>query len=179
MPESFDLDLVAGAIEEGWDVGDAHPLHKGTVLLVARLDHACRRIEPQQARRLGMNEAVFERDGHRADGAMAAHGQAARCLDEQDANIAIRPRRRVEDRARHHVVPARLEHEACADPVVFRQEMLAAVEHRVPFELGDAAPAHHADRVAAGVAVDAEEGVARHGLTRCSQEVLSQMKGGA
>ena len=69
----------------------------------------------------GVTRPVLDRHGHRADGAVAAHRQAAAGLDEQDGDVAIVARRRVEDRARHHVMAARLEHEAGADPVVARR----------------------------------------------------------
>ena len=173
VAQALDFDLVARSIEEGRDVGDAHPLDERAVLLVARLDDAGRRIKPQEARRLRMDQSVLERDRDGADGAVAAHGQAAGGLDEQDADVAIGTRRRIEDRARHHVVPAWLEHQAGADPVVFRQEVLAALEHGLALQLRNAAAGHHADRVSAGVTVDAKERVARHDFTRCSETMRS------
>ena len=42
------------------------------------------------------------------------------------------------------------------------EEMLAALDHRRALELRDRAAGDQPDRVAAGMAVDAEEGVARH-----------------
>jgi hypothetical protein len=45
-------------------------------------------------------------------------------LDEEDADIGIGLRRRVEEPARHHVVPARLEAETGANPVEPLQEVL-------------------------------------------------------
>jgi hypothetical protein len=59
-------------------------------------------------------------------------------------------------------VATRLEHQAGADPVVFGEEMLAALEHAGAGQLRHAAAAHHPHRVAAGVAVDAEERVPGH-----------------
>ena len=112
---------------------------------------------PSFARR---HEAVLQRDGHGADGAVAAHGQASRGLDEEDCEIGIRRDGRIEHRARHQVVAARLEHERPADPVVVAEEVLAPLAHGGAVERGSAAR-HHADGIAAGVAVDAEEGVAR------------------
>ena len=161
--EALDLDLVILAVEERRHIGDAHRVDEGAVLRIARLDEAGRRVEPEQARRLGLDEAVLERDRHRADGAVAAHRQAARSLDEENPDVAVVARRRVEDRARHHVVAARLEHQPGADPVVPAEKMLAALEHRRALERRDRAAGDDPDRIAAGVAVDAEEGVARHG----------------
>src|SRR4051812_37463168 len=99
------------------------------------------------------------RDG--ADRAVAAHRQAPRDLDEENADVAVGPRRRVEDRARHHLVPARLVHEAGADPVVLGEEMLAPLAHAGALEERPAA-GDDAHRVPAGMRVDAEESVARH-----------------
>ena len=49
-------------------------------------------------------------------------GRQPRGLDEQDRDVAIGAGRRIEDRARHHVVAARLEHQRRADPVVVARE---------------------------------------------------------
>ena len=74
-------------------------------------------------------------------------------------------RRRIEDRARHHVVAARLEHQPGADPVEFGEEMRAPLHHRRALEQRPAA-GDQPHRIAAGMAVDAEEGVSRHGGLR-------------
>ena len=50
-------------------------------------------------------------------------------LDEQDGDVAIVARRRIEDRARHHVVAARLEHQRLADPVVVGEEIEPPLAH--------------------------------------------------
>ena len=76
-------------------------------------------------------------------------------------DVAIVARRRIEDRARHHVVAARLEHQPGADPVVFGEEMRAPLHHRRALEQRPAA-GDQPHRIAAGMAVDAEEGVAGH-----------------
>ena len=70
-------------------------------------------------------------------------------------------RRRIEDRAGHHVVAARLEHQPFADPVIFGEEVRALLDHGRAVE-GGAAAGDQPHRIAAGVAVDAEETVARH-----------------
>ena len=69
-----------------------------------------RSIEPKHARRLRFHESVLNGHGDRTDRAVTAHGKAAGGLDEQDADVAVRPRRRIEDGAGHDVVAARFEH---------------------------------------------------------------------
>ena len=115
----------------------------------------------QHARRLRLDQPVLDGHRHRADGAVAAHRQAARRLDEQDGDVAILARRRIEDRARHHVVAARLEHQPGADPVIFGEEMRPPFHHRRALEQR-AAAGDQPHRIAAGVAVDAEEGWRGH-----------------
>jgi hypothetical protein len=56
---------------------------------------------------------------------------------------------------------ARLEHQPGADPVEFAQEMRAAFQHGGALQ-PRAAAGNEADRVAAGVAVKAREGVDGH-----------------
>ena len=122
-----------------------------------------RRVDGEPARLARGDEAVLDAHGDGADGAVAAHRQAARGLDEEHRHVAVGPGRRIEDRARHHVVAARLEHQAGADPVELAQEMRALLQHGGALEPRPAA-GDQADRIAAGVAVDAGEGVGGHGL---------------
>ncbi len=61
-------------------------------------------------------------------------------------------RRRIEDRARHHVVAARLEHQPGADPVVFGAGMRAPLHHGRALEQRPAA-GDQPHRIAAGAAV--------------------------
>ena len=104
---------------------------------------------------------MLDPHGHRADGAVAAHRQAAGGLDEQDGDVAVGAQRRIEDRSRHHRVAARLEHQRLADPVVVGEEVLALLAHRRPGQRRRAA-GDQPDRIAAGVAVDAEEAEGAH-----------------
>ena len=143
-------------------IGQAHALDKPAGALVVGDHQARRRIEAQPALLARADQPLLEREGHRADRAVTAHGQAAAHLDVQDTGVAVRAARRVEDRAGHDVVAARLEHQRGADPVVARAEVLAARAHRGAVQQRPAAR-HQAHRVAAGVAIDAEEGVERHG----------------
>ena len=78
------------------------------------------------------------------------------------ARVGVLAHRLVEDRARHHVVAARLEHQAGADPVVAGDEILALLAHGGAVERR-AAAGDDADRIAAGMGVDAEEGLAHGG----------------
>jgi len=132
------------------------------LLRVVRDHEAGRGVEAEGARLGGRDEAVLDDRRHRADRAMAAHGQTPRGLDEEEADVAVGAGRGVEDGARHHVVAARLEHEAGADPVEASEEVLPALEHGGALEDGHRA-AGDPDGVPAGVAVDAEEGRAGHG----------------
>src|SRR3546814_13035294 len=82
---------------------------------LVNVDDARRDFDAQLARLARRNEAVLQAERHDADGAVAAHGEAAAGLDEQDAAVGVVAGRRIEEAARHHVVPARLEAEAGAE----------------------------------------------------------------
>ena len=155
-----DRDLARRQI--GGDIGDAHAVDEAAVLLVARHHPAGRRIEIEHARRRRRDQPVLDRHGDGADGAVAAHRQAAAHLDEQDADVAVGAGRRIEHRARHHVVAARLEHQRLADPVVVREEIEPPLAHGGALEQRRAAR-HQPHRIAAGMAVEAGEGMDRHG----------------
>src|SRR5262249_52669720 len=100
---------------------------------------------------------------------VAAHRQAARCLNEENRDVAIGAGRRIKDRARHHVVAARLEHEPGADPVMMFEEILPAVEHGGAFEPGHAAPGHDTNRIAASMSVDAKKCRSGHELAEMTE----------
>ena len=154
------------------DVGDAHAFDEAALLLVARHHAAGRRIDVERARRRRRHQPVLDRHGDGADRAVAAHRQAAAHLDEQDADVAVGAGRRIEHRARHHVVAARLEHQRLADPVVVGEEIEPPLAHGGALEQGRAAR-HQPHRIAAGVAVEAGEGMDRHGdLRRRRDEAL-------
>jgi hypothetical protein len=155
------LDLDLGGVEVGGDVADSHRVDIGPVTGIGRRHHPGRRVELQRPLLARADQPALQRHRHRADGAVAAHRQAAAGFDEDDAGVAIVASRGVEDAARHHVVAARLEHEPRADPVIVAHETLPPLagigggQHRP-------AASDHPDRVAAGMGVDAEEGVAGH-----------------
>ena len=91
-------------------------------------------------------------DEHRrdADRPVATHRQAAADLDEQHAPIGILAAGRLQDRAGHRAVSARLVHQQLPDPVVLTLEPQLALEHRRAREDADAAgdhPRRHALRV--------------------------------
>ena len=88
------------------------------VARVLRLDDAGRDLEDELALALRRHQPFLDEDGDGADGAVAAHRQAAAGLDEEERGVGVVAHRLVEDRAGHHVVAARLEHQAGADPVV-------------------------------------------------------------
>ena len=167
---TFDRQILG--IEEGRNIGDPDLFNICAFLAVLGLDHAGRCIQHQRSRRPGSHQPVLERHGHRSDGSVAAHRQAARGLDEQDRDVAIVARRWIQDRTRHHVVAARLEHQPGADPVILGEEMRPALHHRRALEQR-AAAGDKADGIAAGMSVDAEEGVTRHGSEPCRCERLN------
>jgi hypothetical protein len=57
---------------------------------------------------------------------------------------------------------SRFEHESGSDPIILREKMLASLAHGAAFELWTAL-LDNPNRVAAGVSVDAGEGVNGHG----------------
>ena len=176
MPGTSTVDI--GRREIRGDVGDPHALDEAALLLVARHDAAGRRVDVEHARRRRRHQPVLDRHGDGADRAVAAHRQAAADLDEQDADVAIGARRRIEDRARHHVVAARLEHQRLADPVVVGEEIEPPLAHGRALEQRPAAR-HQPHRIAAGMAVEAGEGVHRHAAClRRLQEALNLARAG-
>ncbi len=56
-------------------------------------------------------------------------------------DVAIVARRRIEDRAPHHVVTTRLEHQAFADPVMMGEEIGAPLHHGRALEQREPPPA--------------------------------------
>ena len=160
-PKFRKVDLQPGRMQERRHIGDAHALDMLASHFIGRIDPAGRGIEAQRSGLGRPDQAAFQRHGDGADGAMAAHRQAAAGLDEQDAEVAVVARRRHQDAARHLVVAARLEHQPGADPVERGQEMLPPRAHRRPGQRRRPAR-HHAHRVAAGMRVDAEESSAVH-----------------
>ena len=124
---TVDVHLVQREVAR--DVGEADPLDEAPLALIVGDHEAGRRIEPERAFGLRADEALLEREGHRADRAVAAHRQASRHLDIEDADVAVVATGRVEDRARHDVVAARLEHQGGADPVQAREKILAPRAH--------------------------------------------------
>jgi hypothetical protein len=99
---------------------------------------------------------MLEPEGEHADGAVTAHGQAAAGLDEQDAAVRVGACGWIKKPAAHHVVPARLEAQAGADPVETFHEVETALGHGCAMQQWRAA-GHQSHRVAGGVAIDAEE----------------------
>ena len=88
------VSLEPARMQVGRHVGEPHPLDERAVLPVLGNDEAGRRVEVELARRARLDQPALERHGDRADGAVAAHRQAARGLDEQDRDVAVVPRRR-------------------------------------------------------------------------------------
>ncbi len=155
------VDPDLGQRQVARDVGEAHPLDEPAGPLVGGEHQPGRRVEADFALGPRAHEPLLEGEGDRADRAVAAHRQAAGNLDVEDADVAVRPAGRVEDRPGHDVVAARLEHQGGPDPVVAREKILAPLAHRGALQQRPAAR-DQAHRIAAGVAVDAEEGFSGH-----------------
>jgi hypothetical protein len=80
-PERGAVDLDAGRMQEGGDVGQPHLLHIFAFLPVFGPHQPGRRVEIEHARRLRPHQPVLDGEGDGADRAVAAHGQAAGGLD--------------------------------------------------------------------------------------------------
>uniref|UniRef100_A0A0N5A080 LigA n=1 Tax=Parastrongyloides trichosuri TaxID=131310 RepID=A0A0N5A080_PARTI len=130
--EARHVDLDAFRRQIGGDIADAHRGHLVALSLIGDVQNARRDLDLQPARRARPDQAVFQPEGDHADRPVAAHGQAAAGLDEQDARVCIRQGRRIQEAAAHHVVAARLETQGGADPVVTAQEVEPTLGHAGP-----------------------------------------------
>src|SRR5690606_542655 len=124
-------------------------------------DEACGRVEAQPPLFSWCDQPMFESHRDRADGSVSAHGQATRCLDEENTDVAIVPCGWIQDRARHHVMASGFEHQAPADPVMLLQKLCPPLHHRRACQERPSS-CHQPNRITASVSVEAEEGVARH-----------------
>ncbi len=129
LAEALDLRRQPRRMQIGGDVGDADAVDIGPVADIAGGDEAGGGVDLQHALFARRHQPALERHGDGPDGAVAAHGQAARGLDEEEGDVRVGARRRIQDGARHHVVATRLEHQPGADPVVFCEEMGALLDH--------------------------------------------------
>ena len=137
LAQALHLGLDSRGMEEGRHVGDAHAVDIGAVLDVAR---------PRPARPACRGAAAPGSRGVTSPCSSAIvtvpmvpwpHiGRQPEVSMNRMAMSQSAPRRRVEDRARHHVVAARLEHQAGADPVVLGEEMRPLLHHRAAVERG-------------------------------------------
>ena len=157
-PRTVEAQLSLGEI--AGHVADPHPVDVAAVPLVLGDHPTGRRIDVQLALLARHREAVLQRHGHAADGAVPAHRQAARGFDEDEADIAVVAQRGIEDGAGHRVVTARLVHQRSAHPIVVADEIEAPLAHG---RTGKRRPParHQPHRPAAGMAVDAKKSM-RH-----------------
>ncbi|GAB7553355.1 hypothetical protein NRB_28610 [Novosphingobium sp. 11B] len=163
------FDAARGDI--GGDIGDPHRSDLCAFHFVSDLDGAGGHFHLQAARHRRLDQAMFETEGDDADGAVAAHRQAAAGLDEQDTDVVRGVDRRIEEPTRHHVMTARLEAQAGPDPVETRQEILPPLGHRGALQ--QRRPARHeADGVTCRMTVDAEESMPH----RCSFRLPSERR---
>ena len=161
LPDARHVQPDFDRVQVARDVEQPHLLDEAAIAPVFNAYTTGRRLDRHPPFLRRRHKSRFKRGGDGSDGSMTAHRQTAGNLDEQHAKVAIRPMRRVEDAPGHHIVPTRLEHERPAHPVVPLHEQHPALGHRQIRHLR--ATAHNdADRIAAGMRVDAEEAVACH-----------------
>lgn len=77
IAQRVNLDAQPLGIEKGRHIGEAQLLDEAALLAVVDGHGASGRIEPELARLFRRHQPVFNRHGHRADGAMPAHRQTA------------------------------------------------------------------------------------------------------
>ncbi len=156
--EAWHVDLDAGLGQVGRYISDLdrrHPAGSGGIIDV---DDTGRYFQLELAGRARADQAVFQAERYHADRAVAAHRQATRGLDEQDAGVAVFTRWGIQETARHHVMAAGLVAQARADPVEACQEILSPLRHRCACQ--QRCPAgHQAHGIACGMAVDRKEGM--------------------
>lgn len=157
---AFGFDAFGGEVRGYVDELDG--LDLAAFLYVADEYQSRRGFHAHDTGRFGADEAVLNGDGDGADGAVAAHGQAAAGFDKQHRYVVFGVVGRIQDTARHHVVAARFKHQTFANPVVFAEKMLAFFAHVATFKNG-AAAGYDADGIAAGVGINAEKSFGRHG----------------
>ena len=117
-------------------------------------DQPGRGVEPDRGDRLDdRDHAGLDQHGGDADGAVTAHRQAAGHLDVEHAPVAVGPGRRLQDRAAHRGVPARLVHQEQPQVVQVLHEVQPPLVHGGARDDADAA-GDDARRHPLGVRVD-------------------------
>ncbi|MNL18124.1 hypothetical protein D3C87_1392560 [compost metagenome] len=127
---NFDLDPLRRQI--GGDIADTDRRHAVAFGFIGDVQNARRDLDLQPSWGARPDQAVLQAEGDHADGPMAAHGQAAAGLDEQDARIGVGQGRRVQEPAAHHVVAARLEAQRRPYPIVAVEEVEPPLGHAGP-----------------------------------------------
>src|ERR1700692_3654533 len=157
LADTVDFPAEIGWMQERWNVDQLNRVDMLSSHLVPCHDQACWRVQPHDAWLTRTHKTVFDRGGDGADGSVTTHRQTTAHLDKENRDIAVGTSRGIQDRAGHDFVSAGLEHQGRADPVELLLEVSAALDHVCTLEYWGAT-SHHAHRVAAGVAVDTEEG---------------------
>jgi hypothetical protein len=94
-------------------------------------DQAGRGVEPDPGDRLRhLDHAGLDQHRGHPDGAVAAHRQAAGHLDVEHPPVGVGAGRRLQERAAHRGMTARLVHQEQPQVVVVREEVLAPLRHR-------------------------------------------------
>ena len=139
-PEPGHLDRAVARVQEARDVAQRDRPRAAALDRHARLDQPGRRVEPHDGLGLAhLHHPGLDEHGGDADRPVPAHRQQPADLDEQHAPVGVRPRRRLEDRARHRAVPARLAHQQQPQVVQLAREVVAPLEHRRARDRRDAA----------------------------------------
>src|SRR4029077_1982868 len=120
----------------------------------ARLDDASRRLEPHQRLRLAhLDHASLEQHRRRADRVRSRHGRILGRLHDDEAGVAVVPRRRHDEVRVARDASAWLSQKHAAQPVAVAPERLHLLEDRRAGRRQDAADDHVPD-LAARVAAD-------------------------
>src|SRR5690606_6736548 len=113
-------------MQEGWHVGQLHRCNLNPVLtqfLAVFGDHeSSRYFHSHHTFGFWLDETFLDGDGDRSNRAVPTHRKATTCFDEQYRHIILRILRRIKHASAHQVVPARLEPQPGANPVILPKE---------------------------------------------------------
>ncbi len=132
------------------DVEHPNGFNKLSGLVVFDVDLSRRGLNRESARNSRRHQSLLNRGCDEADRARTAHRKAAADLDEDDSEIAVLAVGGIDDRTRHDVVAARLEHQRLPNPVMVANENFSSLGDRQMRKQRSAA-SDQAHRVSAGV----------------------------
>lgn len=136
LPQFRVIKLHIAGQHERRHIDETHRGDLGALLYIMRLNHARRRVQPQDARRFRRDQPFLYHKGGQPDRRVATHRNAARCFQIQNPGIAIVTGRWHQHRPRHHAMAARFAHDAAADRVKSGDEILPPFALRGPLQFG-------------------------------------------